>query len=78
MSTNRFYVDLQTGKNVEETTTRLMQQVISLTNQLNTAKVPIAVGPLDSLPENPSVGQTIIDYSSGNSVVKSWNGNAFV
>ncbi len=56
MSKDRFVVDLQSGKNAEETVARLMEQVIRLTAQLNRANIPVVIGPLDSLPVDPKVG----------------------
>lgn len=78
MSLDRFVVDLQAGKTPEQSIARIIEQMIKLTQQLNQAGIPVVVGPIDSLPVGPKVGQTVIDWSSGTSVVKTWNGNAFV
>lgn len=78
MSQSRFVVDIQSGKDSDETASRIMEQLIRLTQQLNQANIPIVVGPLDSLPVNPKTGQTVIDWSSGASVIKTWNGNSFI
>lgn len=78
MANNQFYVDLQSGKTPEETCSRLVTQVVLLVQQLNQAGLPIVVGPNDPLPESVNVGQTVINWSSGNSVVGTWNGEAYV
>jgi hypothetical protein len=78
MSQDRFFTNLQAGKTPEESIARLVEAVVSLTQQLNQANIPIVVGPIDSLPVNPNVGQTVIDWSTGISTIKTWNGNSFI
>lgn len=78
MSADRFYVQLQEGKDADETASRTMQELIRLTNQLNAAKVPISVGPNDSFPEGLQAGQPVLDWSSGISILKVWNGQQLV
>lgn len=74
MPTDRFYVNLQMGSTPEETSERLVQEVIRLTGQLNQAGLPVTVGPGQDIPEGMQVGQSVIDWSSGTSQVKVWNG----
>lgn len=78
MSQDRFVLNLQEGTSAEETAGRSMQELIRLTQQLNQAQVPIVVGPLDGLPEGMLPGQPIIDWRSGTSVLKVWNGKELV
>lgn len=75
---NRFVIDLQSGTTPEETNQILMQQLIRLTEQINAAKLPIVVGPNDKYPEGIETGQTIIDYSSGTTVLKTFDGTQLV
>lgn len=75
---NQFFVNLQTGATAEDTANRTMQEVIKLVTQLNNAGLPIVIGPNDPYPESVNQGQTVIDYSSGTSVVKTWNGSSYV
>lgn len=75
---DRFVVQLQPGKTVEETAQRALQELISLTQQLNAANIPVSVGPNDKLPEGMRVGQVVIDWSSGTSVLKVFNGSSLV
>lgn len=75
---NRFVIDLQSGTTPEETNQILMQQLIRLTEQINAAKIPIIVGPNDKYPEGIEIGQTIIDYSSGTTVLKTFDGTQLV
>lgn len=74
MPNDRFVVNLQQGSSPEETSDRLMQEVIRLTAQLNAANIPVTVGPGQSLPEGMQTGQPVIDWSSGTSQTKVWNG----
>lgn len=77
-SSNRFNVSLQLGKTPEESAEILFQQVISLTGQLNAASLPITVGPNENAPTGLNVGQPVIDWSSGTSQLKVWNGESLV
>lgn len=78
MSANRFVLNLQPGANVEETAGRCVQELIRLVEQLNQAKIPISVGPQDVLPEGMVPGQPVIDWRSGTSSLKVWNGNQLI
>lgn len=71
---NRFVLNLQAGKSAEETASRCLQELIRLTSQLNAANIPVSVGPGQSLPEGMQVGQVVVDWSSGVSQVKTWDG----
>jgi len=75
---DRFVVSLQEGKTPEETASRCMQELIRLVQQLNAANLAVSVGPGQSLPEGMKPGQPVIDWRSGTSVLKVWNGNALV
>ena len=74
MSNARFIVNLTPGKTPEETANRAMQEVIRLTSALNQANIPIVVGPDGTLPEGMLPGQPVIDWRSGVSEIKVWNG----
>lgn len=78
MGQNRFIVQLQEGKTPEETAARAMQEVIRLTGQLNSANLPVTVGPNENIPEGMNAGQPVIDWSSGSSQLKVWDGNKLV
>lgn len=78
MGQDRFIVQLQEGATPEETASRAMQEVIRLTSQLNSANLPVVVGPNDNLPEGMIAGQPVIDWSSGTSQVKVWDGEKLV
>lgn len=75
---NRFFVSLQEGKTPEESAQITMQQVILLTQQINAASIPITVGPNEDAPTGLNVGQPVIDWSSGTSQLKVWNGESLV
>lgn len=75
---NRFSVELQTGSNPEQSISRLIEQVIKLTQQLNQANVPIVIGPFDNIPIGLKIGQPVIDWSSGTTQLKVWNGDALI
>ena len=49
-----------------------------LVQQINAAKIPIIVGPNDKFPEGMLVGQPVIDWSSGTSVMKIFNGKNLI
>lgn len=74
----RFVLNLQPGKNPQETANRAMQELIRLTEILNAAKLPIVVGPNENLPEGMSVGQPVIDWRSGTSSTRVWNGSSLI
>lgn len=78
MANNRFIVDIQEGATPEQTNQILMQQVIRLVGQLNDANIPIVRGPNQELPEGINTGQPIIDYSSGVTVLKTFDGSSLV
>jgi len=75
---DRFFVNLQAGKTAEETCARLTEQLLNLTQQLNQTGIPLVVGPFDSVPRGLKVNQIVVDWSSGTSVIKVWNGNELV
>lgn len=78
MSQARFIVNLQEGKDVEETAKRTIAESIRLVDQLNAARIPIVVGPNESLPEGMSVGQPVFDWRSGSLTISVWNGKNLV
>jgi len=75
---NRFVLNLQPGKTAEETASRCLQELIRLVGQLNAANLPVSVGPGQSLPEGMQVGQVVVDWSSGVSQIKVWDGFSLV
>lgn len=78
MALDRFTVNLSPGRDAEETANRTMEELIRLTQLINAAKIPIMVGPNDNIPEGMAVGQPVIDWSSGTSVVKTWDGKQLI
>lgn len=78
MSQDRFTLNLAPGDNADETANRTMQELIRLTQLINAARIPITVGPNENLPEGMMVGQPVIDWSSGSSVTKTWDGNQLI
>jgi hypothetical protein len=78
MATNRIIADFQSGKTTEETVANLMSQMIRILDQINQASLAIVIGPNDELPEGLNVGQPVIDWRTGTTVVKVWNGSALV
>lgn len=78
MSQARFIIEAQEGKDADETSRRNMQELIRLVQQLNQAKVPIVVGPTENMPEGMLPGQPVIDWRSGVSFFRVWNGNALI
>ncbi len=78
MAKDRFVLNLCPGQNVEETASRTLEELIRLTQLLNQAKIPIIVGPNENLPEGLNPGQPVIDWRSGVSVQKVWNGKALI
>lgn len=75
---DRFVINLQEGKTPEETASRCMQELVRLTQQLNAANLTVSVGPNDAFPEGMKPGQPVIDWSSGATVLKTWNGESLV
>lgn len=75
---DRFVLNLAPGKTGDETAARAMQELIRLTGQLNNSNVPITIGPNDTFPSGLRVGQPVIDWSSGTSQYKVWNGKNLV
>jgi hypothetical protein len=78
MPNDRFIIQLQEASSPEETASRCMQEVIRLTSQLNAAKVPVSVGPNENLPEGMLPGQPVIDWSTGVSQLKVWDGKQLI
>lgn len=79
MSKNRFFVAQQIdAKSPEENFARVQQNLRQLTESLNAAKPPIVIGPNDQPPEGLTVGQPVIDWRSGASVTKVWNGRELI
>lgn len=75
---NRFILNLAPGKSADETANRTMQELIRLTGQINAASIPITIGPQDNLPDGMVIGQPVIDWSTGTSQLKVWNGENLV
>lgn len=78
MAQDRFIVSLSPGVTAEDTATRTMQELVGLVRQINQAKMPIVVGPNETLPEGMLPGQPVIDWRSGVTLVKTWNGLALI
>lgn len=78
MSQNRYIIDAQKAATPEESGSRALEELISLTEQLNQSFLPVVVGPQDSIPEGMLVGQPVIDWSSGTTTIKVWNGTTLV
>lgn len=74
----KFVLSLKPGKNAEETANRVMQELIRLTEQLNGAGIPITLGPNQELPTDINIGQSVIDWRSGASVLRVWNGSTLI
>jgi hypothetical protein len=76
---NRFVLNLNPSALPDDQTGAVaMQELIRLVDQLNTAMPPIVVGPNQSLPTGIAVGQPVIDWSSGTSTIKVWDGENLV
>lgn len=78
MASARFIANLQSGETPEETANRAIQELVRIVDQLNQANLPIVVGPGQSLPEGMLPGQPVIDWRTGTSTTKVWNGNALI
>jgi len=78
MATNRIIADFQSGKTTEDTVANLMSQMIRILDQINQANLAIVIGPNDELPEGLNVGQPVIDWRTGVTNIKVWNGSALV
>jgi len=70
----RFSLNLQPGKTGDETASRCLQELIRLAQQLNAANLPVSVGPGQALPEGMNIGQVVVDWRSGVSITKTWDG----
>lgn len=76
MGADRFFVNLQEGKDGEETSSRLMQEVLRLTGQVNSAQIPIVMQAGDPVPEGMLPGQPVIQWSTNApSTILVWNGS---
>lgn len=76
---NRFLLSYKsTNVNPGEQIRALEINLQDLTNQLNRAKIPITVGPNEPIPTGLIVGQPVIDWSSGTSILKVWDGNSLI
>lgn len=79
MAKNRFFVGQQIdAKTPEENFARVQQNLRQITESLNGSKFPISLGPDDQPPEGLMVGQPVIDWRSGASVLKVWNGKELI
>lgn len=77
--TNRFHVDSRVlGKTPEQMAARTEQIINNLVSQLNAANIPITIGPSSAVPEGLRVGQAVVDWRTGTSVIKVWNGTNLV
>lgn len=74
----KFVLSLKPGKTAEETANRAMQELIRLVEQLNGANIPITIGPTQELPTDINIGQAVIDWRSGVSVTRVWNGSTLI
>lgn len=76
MGADRFFVNLQEGKDEQDTSSRLMQEVLRLTGQVNQAQIPIVMQAGDPVPEGMLPGQPVIQWSTNApSTVLVWNGS---
>lgn len=76
MGDNRFFVNLQEGKDEGETSSRLTQELIKLTTQVNQAQIPIVMEAGAPIPEGMLPGQPVIQWSTtAPSTVLVWNGS---
>lgn len=75
---NRFIVDIQPGATAEETAQRCVEQLQRLVTFINQAKIPIVIGPDDVFPDGMLPGQPVIDWRTGTSQTKVWNGTNLV
>lgn len=78
MNNDRFFATLQTGATTEATLRNLKKDIQDLVQQLNAAKIPISIGPQDTFPDGMLPGQTVIDWRTGTSVLKVWDGEALI
>lgn len=78
MSNQRFTVNLTPGRTAEETANRAVTELLHLVEQINAARIPIVVGPGDALPEGMLPGQPVIDWRTGVSIQKVWDGAGLV
>lgn len=79
MSQNRFFVGQQIdGATTEDNFARVQNNLRQLTEALNAAKPPIVIGPNDQPLEGLVIGQPVIDWRSGVSVMKVWNGKDLI
>lgn len=76
---NRFVVPTQIdAPSSEANFSRIDQNFRQIIDQLNATKIPIVIGPVDKFPEGMLPGQPVIDWRSGVSQIKIWNGNQLV
>lgn len=76
MGADRFVVNLQEGKDADATSSRLMQEVLKLTGQVNQAQIPIVMQQGDPVPEGMLPGQPVIQWSTNApSTILVWNGS---
>lgn len=76
---NTFSLNLQEGQTSEESIRRIMGELRNLLDQLNLRKIPISVGPGDSLPSGMVVGQPVIDWRDGVApALRVWNGKQLI
>lgn len=79
MSQNRFFVAQQIdAATPQENFARVQQNFRQLTESLNAVKPPIVIGPNDNPPEGLTPGQVVVDWRSGISVIKVWNGSDLI
>lgn len=57
---------------------RIKGVLTDLLQQINAAKIPIVVGPGDKYPEGMLIGQPVLDWSTGISVLKVFNGKQLI
>lgn len=78
MSQRRFILDLQQGSDDKQTIQNLIQQLVYLVDQLNQANIPIVIGPGQERPIGLLTGQPIIDWSTGTTQLKTWDGQQLI
>jgi uncharacterized protein YheU (UPF0270 family) len=72
---SRFFVNLQEGKDDGENSTRLVQEVLRLTNQVGAAQIPISLQQGQPLPQGMLPGQPVILWNPGQaSQLMVWTG----
>lgn len=75
---DRFFVTLQTKETPNATLQSWVYELQNLVQQINAAKIPLVIGPGESIPDGILPGQPVIDWRTGVSSTKIWNGKQLV